>query len=219
MNAFKPDVIYLILILVVPGLISQSVFNAMVAKGKNRQTDLYASILHSVVVYVFIYSVAVLILGSDIINTRTITSLITGYSFAPLITLMVMAATSIAWGILYSKFYRSKWLKKFLGRFAEAVEPPNIYAALLAEKYRDEINSDMRFWLTYKNGDEGYVEGCVEMAAVEESPREVYLTKVAYLDKARKEIRRLPEGSGIILKVDDLDLIEITIIKGIVDEE
>lgn len=219
MNLLKPDVIYLILLLVVPGLISQSVFNAMVAKGKNRQLDLYQSIAHSVVVFTGVYSIAVLFFGAARMNAHTMESLIHDYRWAPLGIALIMGIASILWGVLYAKIYRSKLLKKFLRKFGDAVEPPNVYAALLVEKYWDEEDRDVRFWLTYKNGHVGYIEGCVEMAAVEEHPREVYLTRVAYLDSNRKEIYRLPENQGIILKIDDLDLVEITIVEGVKDKK
>jgi hypothetical protein len=214
MNLLKPEIIYLVLVLVVPGLISQSVFNAMVARGKDRQLDLYLSITHSAVIFTCVYSIAVLIFGPTIINSNTLDTVLNSNRWAPILIALTMGVASIIWGILYSKIYRSSWLKNFLIKFGNAVEPPNVYSALLCDKYRVNPNDDERFWLTYKNGDKGYIEGCVEMASVESSPREVYLTRVAYLNANRERILELPENQGIILKIDDLEMVEVSVVNG-----
>jgi len=116
MNLLKPEIIYLILVLVVPGLISQSVFNAMVARGKDRQLDLYLSITHSAVIFTCVYSIVVLIFGPSIVSSNTLDTLINSNRWAPTLIALIMVVASIIWGIIYSKIYRSSWLQNFLNR-------------------------------------------------------------------------------------------------------
>lgn len=211
MGLLKPDIIYLILLLVLPGLLSQTVFNSMLSRGKKGQVDIYQSILHSVIIYIILYPLAVLFLGKKL-NTKTIRDFIAGNNWMPLAIVVVIVLISIVWGILHFKIYRSQILKKFFVRFGEAVEPPNICAAIFDERFHTTI-SDSSFWVTVKT-DSGFIEGCVEMVSVSNNgPREIYLSSVAYLDTNRNVIEMLPQNTGIILKTDEFPLIEVTTIK------
>jgi len=95
------------------------------------------------------------------------------------------------------------------------VEPPNVSAALIDKKYQSKKELNKKFWITLPI-DEGFIEGCIELVSFEENPREVYITKVAYLDKEKNIINRLPDNTGVILKIDDFKLIELTTV---IDEE
>ena len=216
MPPFKPDVIYLILLLVLPGLLSQSVFNSMVSTKHRQEKNIYNAILHSMLIYVIVYPFVVLIFGVNTVNVESMSKLITMNSWSPLVTVLVMVIASCIWGVLYEKIYTSDKLKNFFRRFGEAAEPPNIFAALLVEEYRQQ---DAYFWIVAKTkvkGEDGlidgFIEGSVEKVAVEQDPREIYLTKVSYLDHKRDVILSLPENSGVVLKVDDYELVEITTI-------
>jgi len=212
-NFLKPDFLYLVLLLVMPGLLSQTTFNSLVARGKDKQVDIYQSILHSIIIYVILYPLIVLAFGVEIINTQSIISLTTGSKYAPILSIIIVGTVSICWGWVYSKFYRSNILKRTLGRFGGAYEPPNLYAEMIVEKYQSNEHLGSSFWIVVKNGDNGFIEGRVEKVAVESKPREFYITSVAYLDSEREPIRSLPNNTGIILKLDDFDVVEITEIK------
>lgn len=210
MSYLKPEVLYLILLLVAPGLLSMTVFNSLVSRGKGNKPDIYQSILHSTAIMTVLYPIVVLLWGVESINTQTLLDLITRNRWSPLIAAAVMGSASILWGLAYSKFYRSNVLKRILGKIAAAVEPPNVFAALLDKKYREK-DTPKHFWITVKNGDY-YIEGCVEMFAVEENPREIYLTKVALLDNNREVVRKFSDNVGVIIKIDGYDLLEIAVV-------
>lgn len=216
MQVLKPDTIYLILLLVLPGLLSQSVFNSMVSTKHKQEKNIYNAILHSMIIYVLVYPFVVLILGVNIVSVESISKLVTINRWAPLITVAVMVVASCGWGVLYEKIYTSDKLKNFFRKFGEAAEPPNIFAALLVEEYRQK---DAYFWIVAKTKVEGqdglidgFIEGSVEKVAVEQDPREIYLTKVSYLDHKRNVVLSLPENAGVVLKVDEHEVIEITTI-------
>ncbi|ABO49397.1 hypothetical protein Dred_0859 [Desulforamulus reducens MI-1] len=216
MQTLKPDTIYLILLLVLPGLLSQSVFNSMVSTKHKQEKNIYNAILHSMLIYVLVYPFVVLILGVNIVNIESISKLVTMNRWAPLITVSVMVVASCGWGVLYEKIYTSNKLKNFFRKFGEAAEPPNIFAALLVEEYWQK---DAYFWIVAKTKVEGqdglidgFIEGSVEKVAVEQDPREIYLTKVSYLDHKRNVVLSLPENAGVVLKVDQYEVVEITTI-------
>lgn len=216
MPAFKPDTIYLILLLVLPGLLSQSVFNSMVSTKHKQEKNIYNAILHSMLIYVLVYPFIVLIFGVNAVNVESISKLITLNRWAPLVTVVIMVVASCGWGVLYEKIYTSDKFKNFFRKFGEAAEPPNIFAALLVDEYR---HKDAYFWIVAKTkvkGPEGlidgFIEGSVEKAAVEQEPREIYLTKVSYLDYKRDIVQSLPENAGVVLKVDEYEIVEITTI-------
>jgi len=204
MEILKPDLIYLLLLLIVPGLLSQIVFNSLVSRGKveNHQWDLYQSLLHTVAIYIIVYPLVVLFLGTEVVNTQTIKSLVTKNRWAPLITVIIIVTSSIAWGIVYSKFYRSKVLKNFLEHFGSSIEPPNVYSRLFSE-------DGVLYWVRARDG-ENYIEGKVKWDSTDTSPREVYLKDVIYLDSENRTIRELPENTGVVLDLDKHSLVEIT---------
>lgn len=45
-NILNFNVIFLVLLLLVPGLISQSVFNGLILRGKDKQLDIHLCFLH-----------------------------------------------------------------------------------------------------------------------------------------------------------------------------
>lgn len=186
MQVLKPDTIYLILLLVLPGLLSQSVFNSMVSTKHKQEKNIYNAILHSMIIYVLVYPFVVLILGVNIVSVESISKLVTINRWAPLITVAVMVVASCGWGVLFVEEYRQK---------------------------------DAYFWIVAKTKVEGqdglidgFIEGSVEKVAVEQDPREIYLTKVSYLDHKRNVVLSLPENAGVVLKVDEHEVIEITTI-------
>ncbi|WP_003545670.1 DUF6338 family protein [Desulfotomaculum nigrificans] len=186
MQVLKPDTIYLILLLVLPGLLSQSVFNSMVSTKHKQEKNIYNAILHSMIIYVLVYPFVVLILGVNIVSVESISKLVTINRWAPLITVAVMVVASCGWGVLFVEEYRQK---------------------------------DAYFWIVAKTKVEGqdglidgFIEGSVEKVAVEQDPREIYLTKVSYLDHKRNVVLSLPENAGVVLKVDEHEVVEITTI-------
>ncbi|NSW83924.1 MAG: hypothetical protein HPY90_11765 [Syntrophothermus sp.] len=212
MPPFKPEIIYLILLLIVPGAVSQIVFDTIVARGKKRNIEIYECLLHSVAIYVIIYPVVVLLLGNEQVNAESLKHLVTVNRWAPLGIAIFMLMVSIGWGLLCGNLYKSDKPKTILQWFGRrAVEPPNVYAALLSDEYRSQPGTQT-LWLTART-DDHLIEGTVEMAAVKDSPREVYLTHVAYLDFDRNVIYRLPENTGVILNVDKLKEVEITMVE------
>lgn len=210
-SLFKPEILYIVLLFVIPGVISQSVFNSLVARGNEKSVDVYQYILHSIVVYILLYPLIVLFCGHENINSQSIQSLIVGSSWRPLAAVLIVGLFSVTWGIVYSRFYRSQRLKNFLKRFGEAYEPPNLYAALMVEKYQgDHLGS--AFWITLKK-DDCYIEGRVEDVAVEKEPREIFIKSVAFLDSNRDVIDHLDSETGMMIKIDEFDIVEITEIK------
>lgn len=216
MPSLKPDAIYLILLLVLPGLLSQSVFNSMVSTKHKQEKNIYNAILHSMLIYVLLYPFIVLIFGVHAVNVESISKLITANRWAPLLTVVVMVIASCSWGVLYVRIYTSDKFKNFFRRFGEAAEPPNVFAALLLDEYRQK---DASFWIVAKTRVsssegliDGFIEGSVEKVAVEQDPREIYLTKVSYLDYKRDIVQSLPENAGVVLKVDEYEIVEITTI-------
>lgn len=216
MPSLKPDAIYLILLLVLPGLLSQSVFNSMVSTKHKQEKNIYNAILHSMLIYVLVYPFIVLIFGVHAVNVESISKLITANRWAPLLTVVVMVIASCSWGVLYVRIYTSDKFKNFFRRFGEAAEPPNVFAALLLDEYRQK---DASFWIVAKTRVsssegliDGFIEGSVEKVAVEQDPREIYLTKVSYLDYKRDIVQSLPENAGVVLKVDEYEIVEITTI-------
>lgn len=216
-NLLKPDLVFIVILLVLPGLITQSVFNSLVARGRDKQVDIYQYILHSVIVYVLLYPLIVLLCGVEAINTQSFISLTTKTNWTPLLAVILVGLVSLGWGIIYSKAYRSNIVKTLLGRFADAYEPPNLYASLLNVKYRDDDHLGSTYWITVKEGDY-YIVGKVIDAAVENSPREVYLSKVTYVDLEGNVFRELEENVGVIIRIDDVTIVEISEAKSTGDE-
>lgn len=211
MNLTKSELVFIAIVLVIPGFISQAVFNSLVARGKERQLDIYQSVIHSVLIYVMLYTLVVLFFGVEVVKPPFILTLLSSKSWAPLVLLIVVGIASAAWGIVYSKIFRSNALKGFLSRFGASVEPPNVYALLLDNNYKDVIDPDQSYWLTFKIEDNKFLEGCVEVAALKNQPREVFLTKVAYLDEHGNIIKKLEPNMGIIINVDKYDIAQLTI--------
>lgn len=206
MNMIKPELVFIILLLVIPGFISQSIFNSLVERGKEKHVDVYQYVLHSIIVYIFLYPVVILYYKVD---PKNIFNLIISTSTGPLISVLIIALVSIIWGLFYSKVYGGKAFRWFFGRFINTrYEPPNLYASLLVDKYKDKDQQGNSYWVIIKDGD-GFIEGRVELVSVERSPREIYITGVNYLDREREVIRELPENTGLILNVDNLDIVEI----------
>lgn len=208
MSEIKLDSLFFSLLLVIPGLLSQLVFNSMVSRGKkpdSRQLELYQSLLHSMAIYVIIYPLIVLFLGADAVNIQALKRLALKNNWTPLLSVLAVAAVSISWGLAYSKFYRSNMLDKFLRRFGRAVEPPNIFFRL----FSGEI-ANSGYWLTIRIDSNTYLEGYLDMDSVGTSPREVYLKNVVYLDAERNEKLSLGEDTGVVVNLDEYSLVEIT---------
>lgn len=215
MGTLKPESIFLILLIVMPGLLSQSVFNALVSRGKSWQVDLYQSILHSVFVYIIVYTGAVSF-GVEINSTTTVSDLLLKDRFYPLYLAGILIVTSILWGITFAKLYPFNWFKKKLG--AKAVEPPHVFAALLDKKYQTIDCTDNRFWIIapVQNVIENYafVEGYIENASVDGENRELLIKSVRYLDKDRNKVHELHPETSIIIQINDYSLVEITNVEG-----
>ncbi len=217
MNTLKSDSLLLILLLVFPGLLSHSVFNSMVSRSEKRDLNIYNAVMHSIFIYVILYPLFVLVMGVDTITEKSLTELlVTKNRWAPLKTVLAMVLASGCWGLAYAKFYKCELITRFFRWFGQAAEPPNIFAAILDNEYRSTEGYPFIVTKTKIRGPngylDGYVMGYVEMLSVDKEPREIYLTKMSYLDSNRNIISNLPEDVGLILKVDDLDAVEVVII-------
>lgn len=214
-NLFKPDVIFLVLLLVLPGVISQSIFNTLVSRGKDRNietNEIFRYMLHSIVVYVILYTITALICNVDVSSSSAIKELTTKTRWRPLGSVIVIAIASFSWGIVYSMTYRSNIVKNILLKLGNVYEPPNVLSRILDEKYQDEDSHGSSFWLTVKEGDY-YVVGLIINAATERTPREIRITNVSFQDDEGNVIRELPENTSLVIKVDDYSYLEIKEIK------
>ncbi|TEB05561.1 hypothetical protein Psch_02602 [Pelotomaculum schinkii] len=66
------------------------------------------------------------------------------------------------------------------------------------------------YWLTIRIDSNTYLEGYLDMDSVGTSPREVYLKNVVYLDSERNEKLSLGEDTGVVVNLDEYNLVEIT---------
>ncbi len=206
MDQLTPDVIYLILLLVVPGLISQGVFEHFIERGKRHEFDVYQGLINSFYIYIVLYPIVILIWGD---LTQTI-NWFQSSSWAPLITAGVTLLASLVWGYLRALIYISKpydWISKKLR--CSAAEPPNVYAALLDKKYKDDDIPKV-FWITAKVDNE-IIVGNVKQYALNEAPREIYLENAARYTLNGALIKELSENEGIVLRIDDITMVEIKV--------
>jgi hypothetical protein len=208
----QPDVIFLTLILIAPGLISQGVFNHFVERGKAHALDVYQGILHSFYICLFIYPFIFLAFP----NVAAFTRWLTDFRWGRPEVALSMLTVSLIWGWLRALLYKNEGLEKFLMKLGcSAVEPPNLYAAILDTKYWDEQHGPpVTPWITARIGKE-IVVGSVEKYALTREPREIYIKNVVYYSADSSRYRELPPDTGAILRVDDLELLEINMAGGI----
>lgn len=210
-SIIKPEVIFVILLMVVPGLLSQSVINGLILRGKDKQLDVYQCFLHSVAVYLIIYPLFVLFAGVDPVNDfKKIMGIVSCNRWAPLLTVLSVVIISIGWGWLYSMVYKCKKFTIFIDGIAVAVEPPNVYAKLLSKKFNKELTQKSHWITAYVPEKKMYIEGMVMLSSVDSEPREVYLRDVRYLSEEREKVLALPPDTAVILNIDKYNLIEIS---------
>lgn len=202
MEFLQPGTLYLVSILIVPGLLSQSVFNYLIERGKTHTLDIYQGLIHSFYIYMFIYPIALLFLKSSG-NIGTWLNTPAG----PIITALLLVVVSIGWGYLRARLYQDEDLDKKFTKL-RATEPPNLYAAILDPQYTGNENENDQIWITATLKDM-LVSGSLERYSLATSPREIELKNVIYFPNDDTENIELPVDVSVIIKVNDIQIIEI----------
>jgi hypothetical protein len=203
MDYLKPDALYLVSILIVPGLLSQSVFNYLIERGKTHTLDIYQGLIHSFYIYTILFPISLLIWKT----TASTIAWFNNYPRGPLTTALVLLGVSIAWGIGRAWFYRNERLEKLFS-MVRVPEPPNLYAALLDAQFAEARESDSdRIWITVRFDDVTIV-GSLDQYSLRQTPREIELKNVVYYANDGNVTELLPEVS-VVVRVDDAPIVEI----------
>jgi hypothetical protein len=206
----RPDTLFLVVLFILPGFFSQTLIRSLSKKEDTlKKSDItYLSFLHSLIIYTIAYPLLILVWGLDIHNAESFKKLLLSTRWAPLAAVGFLALMSFVWAILYLRFevFLIKTLRKYV---RPTVEPPNVYARLLDSDYRKNSEPNAH-WVTIKVDDK-LIEGGVGYVVAQGEHREVFLTNVAYLDIETREILyRLPENTGVVINLDNVDISEIT---------
>lgn len=203
----NPGLFFLFILLIYPGYLALLVINTLITKVKNKDSfwDItYHSIIHSLFVYMFIFSFwypNAYSCGLNVFNEPEIIKYVTKDAWMPLKIVGVVTGSSIFYGILYGLSYRFELLTKFLKLFTKKIaEPPNILADLIDTKYGA---APAGHWLTFKLGDKMY-SGSIKTAKLDQEPREFLIENVQILNEETHEpMLAYPPGERIWIKVDD----------------
>ena len=182
---FSWDSLYIIILFIIPGFVAISIRNALFREDRQNQSPIelsYQSILHSCGIYFLTYTV--LTLGGQTVPGLMKKLASNGYLM--IIAILSLFALSFIWGLV--------------------ITSPNVYARFLDQEFRE---TEEGVWVIFQGNDNILCEGWVEYASVTGQNQEIYVPEVRMLNPDRTPCRDMHEISGIIVRISDLQRLEI----------